>query len=257
MATPDPKSQTLVSQIIVKIRERIVTEGMKEGDRFATEEELAKAHGVSRGIAREAIIHLRAQGILESRQGKGLLVTRTDPLQQLANSLPFFANSDKNLVSIARLRYVLEVGAIELAVLNATEEQTKQLTELANQIEQLCSEGSKLKDVHNLDMAFHSLMLEMTGDPLISGMHGVLSDYFEVVVSRLGSNSEYHESSRHDFIADAICCRDVELARSLLRRHLGGLLSPTQPGLHEAKVNLPMKVNPQIDQCLIVLVPER
>jgi len=227
MATsPNTKTQTLTSQVVNKIRSRIVSEGMQEGDRFATEEELAKTHGVSRGIAREAIIHLRAQGLLESRQGKGLLITRADPLDQLAKSLPFYANSDENLVSIARLRYVLEVGAIEIAVRNATEEQIEQLTELGKQIEQHSSKGSEIKEVHRLDIAFHRLILEMTGDPLISGMHGVLADYFIVVESRLGGTSEYRESyCHHTFIAEAVRRRDIEQARALLRQHLCCLLS--------------------------------
>src|SRR5271170_2703792 len=96
------------TEIAEEVRRTLLSSGLHEGDRLMTEAELAKQYGVSRGIAREAVGRLRALGLLESRQRKGIVVGRSDPVNLVASALPMYHQTAKDLISLARLRYVLE-----------------------------------------------------------------------------------------------------------------------------------------------------
>src|SRR6187455_272607 len=106
-ARPDSRTSRLAEQI----RDRIATAQFSDGDLFMTEAQLAKEYGVSRNIAREAVSQLRGLGILEGRKSKGLLVRRPNPVRLLSHSLTALAQSEDDVDELAKLRYVLEVGA--------------------------------------------------------------------------------------------------------------------------------------------------
>ena len=149
------------------MRSDIIAADLTEGDLFMTESEVTRRYAVSRNIAREAVSQLRGLGILMSRQGKGLLVAHSDPL---ARSLPFYGREPEDLKHLAQWRYVLEMGAVELAVNEATPEQTDRLEALARKYEELGSRDYTEKEDNAVELAFHSLILEMTGNPLIAGI---------------------------------------------------------------------------------------
>jgi DNA-binding FadR family transcriptional regulator len=70
----------------------------------------------------------------------------------------------------------------------------------------------------------------MTGNPLIAGMHRVLSDYFQIAVKSSPHWKKGLQSAawEHRAIADAIARQDIEFARSVLRRHLENALIERQ-----------------------------
>src|SRR5512146_1412235 len=107
---------TQAHELAKKIRQRIQGEQLADGSFFMTEAQLAAEYHVSRTVAREAVSRLQALGILEGRKRKGLLVRRPDPLRLLSTSLPSLVASPDDWRELAQLRYVLEVGAIELAI---------------------------------------------------------------------------------------------------------------------------------------------
>lgn len=115
------------------LRQDILQGNWQPGDFYATEDELVQRHGVTRGVVREAVSRLRALGILTGRKNKGLLIDRPDPVALLEQVAPFFVRTGEDLHQIAGLRYNLLVGAVDAAVANATEEQLKKITELAQE----------------------------------------------------------------------------------------------------------------------------
>jgi GntR family transcriptional regulator, transcriptional repressor for pyruvate dehydrogenase complex len=214
------------SEIADEVRRTLLSSGLHEGDRLMTEAQLAKQYGVSRGIAREAVGRLRALGLLESRQRKGIVVGRSDPVHLVASALPMYHQSAKDLVSLARLRYVLEIGGIELAVRNATADQIRRLRELAGRFAVWRGKLASAAKANELDLAFHRLLLEMTGDPLLAGMHQVLAEYFHLETKAAANRIAVDEVTcwQHTAIVAAVEARDVEQARALLRQHLQGIM---------------------------------
>jgi DNA-binding FadR family transcriptional regulator len=216
-------AQSRTAQLAEQIRRRIAAESLSEGDLFMTEAQLSKEYGVSRNIAREAVSQLRGLGILEGRKSKGLLVRRPNPVQLLSDSLTALAQTEEDVDELTKLRYVLEIGAIELAVNNASEEQVQRLKQLATDYEHAHRNGEGLDREVELELAYHGLILEMTGSKLITGMQQTLAKFF---IKRYGRGSGMPSARRDDMavwqhpaIAAAIGARDLESARAHIRQH--------------------------------------
>ena len=232
MRKKEPNTDTLANSLADQIRREITEKGFQEGDLFMTGDEVAERYGVSRGITREAISQLRVLGALKSRQRKGLLVGRSDPVSLLDHSLPFYGKLPRDLRALEQLRYVLEVGAVELAVANATEEQRQRLIELAGKFrEETLKHDRNEKTIDEIELEFHGLILQMTDSPLISGMHQVLSAYFNKAVDNTTFNPQLaqEQACEHEAIAEGIQRRDLEMARAYLRRHLRWVLADKVP----------------------------
>ncbi len=199
-----------------RLRERIQSSGLADGELFMTESELAEEYGVSRTVAREAVGRLAAIGLLEGRKSKGLVVRRPDPLRLLELGLPSLIDSQRDLSELAMLRYVLEMGAVEPAVRNGTDDQIRRLSELANDMEEVIRDG-KSKQTAEIDIAFHSVLLGMTGSTLVAGMQRVLVRFFassrESVPNEATDNRVIWE---HQELAAAIRDRDANQARAML-----------------------------------------
>ena len=220
------KCTSLASSLADKIRARIVEENLQEGDFFMTEAMLAQEYGVSRNIAREAVSRLRALGLLTSLQRKGLVVACPDPAKLLSQSLPAMGQTETGLEELKKLRYVLEIGAIDLAVANATGEQMERLGSLALEFEQLVRSGGGDKQENQIELAFHSLILEMTGCELVLEMQQVLARFFQLL-SRQSPSPRVNEQAiwQHLELAEAIRERDVDRARTMMRLQYKDLLS--------------------------------
>ncbi len=214
----DAGPATQVGELAQKIRERIQKERLPDGALFMTESQLAAEYGTSRTVTREAVSRLQALGILEGRKRKGLIVRYPDPLRLFQNSLPSLASSPDNWRDLAQLRYALEVGAIELAVRAATDEQIKQLGEIAQELEQAVKKNAASARAIRLDLKFHSLILEMTGSRLIAGMQQVLVEFFRTTPRTKPSAASKHRICwEHRELFEAIRDRDVERARTMIR----------------------------------------
>jgi DNA-binding FadR family transcriptional regulator len=217
-------SETLVDQLTARIRRRIQTGKYVDGDLFMTEAQLAAEYDVSRTVAREAVSRLSALGIVEGRQRKGLVVRRPDPLRLFSESLPSLSSTD-DLRELGQLRYVLEVGAVELSVRNATDDQIARLGTIVEAMSEVLrgTPGGKAmgKRFVALDLQFHGLLLEMTGSTLVAGMQQVLVRFFAAVpyVDPDATSTErilWEHAELHAAIRD----RDVERARGMIRSQL-------------------------------------
>jgi len=205
-------------QLARKIRERIQGEQVPDGTFFMTEAQIAQEYGASRTVTREALSRLQALGILEGRKRKGLVVRRPDPLRLLARSLPSLVASPDDWRDLAQLRYALEVGAIELAVRAATDEQIERLGQIEQEFEQALQEDTSSARTVELDVAFHAQILQMTGSRLIAGMQQVLVQFFQMS-PRAESTPVSAEriTWEHRELFHAIRDRDVERARAMIR----------------------------------------
>jgi DNA-binding FadR family transcriptional regulator len=220
-------SESLTNELAERLRQRIQAESLADGELFMTEAQLAEEYEVSRTVAREAVSRLRALGILEGRQRKGLVVRRPDPLRLLASSLPSLADSDRDFRELQKLRYVLEVGAIELAVRNATDEQIDELEGIADGMEQAIRADVLGDRAIGLDLSFHALVLRMTGSSLIAGLQQVLVEYFRCA-GRRGSTSNGDADRiiwEHRELLAAIRVRDAEHSRAMIRVQFRDLLT--------------------------------
>jgi len=230
MSNTEPNTNTLANNLADQIRMDIEQQDLAEGTLFMTGDEVAARYGVSRGIAREAISQLRALGMLKSRQGKGLLIGRSDLVGLFERGLPFYGNMPEDVHVLAQLRYVLEIGSVDLAVTNGSEAQIRELGELAQEYQRQAAQSVPgERGLDTVEYAFHSLILKMTGNPIVHGMHTVLSEYFEKSIARNPRPSFTDPGIgewawEHAAIASGFRDRDREATRAYLRRHLRPLV---------------------------------
>lgn len=220
---------SLTMNLSERIRHRIQSGEFNDGDFFITEAELADEYNVSRRITREAVNRLCALGLLESRKRKGLIVRHPDPVEVWANCLPSLARSQEKLAELAQFRYALEVGAVELAIKNASQGQIDQLTTLAEEFKRVARNKTDRKSRVELERQFHGLILEMSGSSLIFDMQKLLSALFENSYPARNSpilDDDVNERIiwQHFELVSAIQDRDIERARSVMRSHLKYLL---------------------------------
>jgi DNA-binding FadR family transcriptional regulator len=204
-----------------------------------TEAQLAAEYGTSRTVTREAVSRLQALGILEGRKRKGLIVRCPDPLRLFQNSLPSLVTSPDDWRDLAQLRYAIEVGAIELAIRGATDEQIERLAQIEQELEQAVQEDIQSARTIELDVKFHSLILEMTGSRLIAGMQQVLVQFFQTMPrSILSSASAERICWEHRELLDAIRDRDIERARAMIRVQIRATLDASNGALSDRSLTV-------------------
>ena len=139
-----------------------------------------------------------------------------------------------SLIGVRKLRYVLEMGAIELAVRNATDEQVARLGELANELEESirCATHDTTAD---LDVAFHSVLLQMTGSTLVAGMQRVLVQFFESAQHRWtpGEGTDERVIWEHQELAAAMRDRDLNQARAMIQMQARAWMVVAEPSDEE------------------------
>lgn len=230
---------TQVRELAQKIRHRIQTERLPDGSFFMTEAQLAAEYGTSRTVTREAVSRLQALGILEGRKRKGLIVRCPDPLRLFQNSLPSMVTSPDDWKDLAQLRYAIEVGAIELAIRGATDEQIERLTQIEQELEQAVQEDMQSARTIELDVKFHSMILEMTGSRLIAGMQQVLVQFFQTMPrSFLSSASAERICWEHRELLDAIRDRDIERSRAMIRVQIRATLDASNEALSDRSLTV-------------------
>src|SRR5262245_51229410 len=75
---PLPRAPSRASELVDRLASEILAHRIEPGARLPTEQAMMAAFGVSRTVVREAVAALRAEGLVETRQGVGAFVNR-DP----------------------------------------------------------------------------------------------------------------------------------------------------------------------------------
>ena len=232
MDKPLLDSESLADSLAARVHADIIAEGLREGEFFMTAEQLADRYAVSRSVAREAICQLTALGVLTSRQRKGILVARPDPVELTARLLPLYCrdSGEAGLRSLAQFRFALELGAVDLAVAHATPDQLDRFEALAHEFDAVASAQGHSSNADDVDMRLHATLLEMTANPLIHGMHRVVAEYFRVSTQFPSPEDATKAIREHYMILETLRQRDVESVRTLLRLHLQNTIASNPNG---------------------------
>lgn len=219
----------MTEQTVLALEEMLAASGARPGDRFAAEAELEKKLGVSRVVVREAVSRLRALGILQSRRGLGLIVSKPNPVALFGQVITGYATNAMDMVHLGELRYSLEIGAVELVAARATSEQLVRLSELAEEFAACGRPAPSSRVADDVEMDFHKTILESAHNPILADMHHVLAVFFlrspREVERHFVDEANERTIWQHREIAAALRARHVERARALLGSHLAHLIS--------------------------------
>ena len=224
-SAPPKKHRNLAQGVVAYISESILNGKHEPGDKLPTESEIMRIQGVSRTVVREAISHLQAAGLVETRHGIGTFVLAPAPAQVLGID-PATVITVRDVLAILELRISLETEACGLAASRRSEAQLQQLRSALDAFQANARAGS---DTVPADVQFHLLIAQCSGNRYF---HDILSHLGTNIIPRARLNSAklaqddpavYMERMifEHEDIFNAIARKDPELARATMRTHLG------------------------------------
>lgn len=194
------------------------------GERLPTEASLSELFGVSRGVIREAIVRLKSEGLIETRQGSGAFVLSTDGPQAFRIDPAMLVHS-RELGPVFELRIELEASAAALAARRRTRRHVTRMRQSLAEIGELIERGEWGLDP---DYGFHIEIAEAAGNAYLRDLlHYVTRRITHSVALRRRSDPPtpavlrgvHHE---HEEVLAAIADRDPERAGREIRSHLEG-----------------------------------
>jgi DNA-binding FadR family transcriptional regulator len=205
---------------------RAIVTGRFERQPFPTEAELAKQHGVSRSVTREAVKMLTAKGLLSARPRQGTMVQPTatwnlfdtDVLRWLLER----QFSVELLKQFNQLRVAIEPEAAALAARFASEDDRQRIGE---GLERMKAAEKGMDDTLEADIAFHVAILRGSGNPFYAQFRDVVTTALRTSI-RFTNRLKGHSASvaDHAAVRDAILARDPEAARVAMRALIGDVL---------------------------------
>lgn len=212
--------RSLSTEVLARLRQHVLTQRLKPGDRLPTERDLAAELGVSRGTVREALKVLEVIGAVARCPRRGAVLQPVDfgVLAEVSRFLMVRTAADFNEVFVARR--VLETSAIPLAVAHASPEHFRRM-EAANQLmeAEIEAAGTPLDG----DMAFHRVLLAAANNSFIEQFGEIIQEFFRDPRARMFMDDRTARQviDEHRQVAAAIRAGDVAGAQQVLEVHLG------------------------------------
>jgi GntR family transcriptional regulator, transcriptional repressor for pyruvate dehydrogenase complex len=215
------RKDTLSSQVIRYLLDRIAREGLQTGDPAPSEVEVAQDLKVSRGTVREAYRSLAALGILEIESGKRPRVRGLDA-SGLTQIIGFALRAAHvNASQVVQLRRAVEIEAARLAAQYGTEAQFDRLRECVAEMSEAGTDHARMIAA---DVALHITLAEATQNPMftlmIKGLRGPLEESMAEGLRGQRTREEFLEVPRaHKALVQRICARDSDGAAQAMARH--------------------------------------
>ncbi|MDP2132145.1 MAG: FadR/GntR family transcriptional regulator [Sulfuritalea sp.] len=164
----------LSEEVSGELQRRIARGELKPGDRLPTEKALGDAFGVSRAVVREAIARLKADGLIETRQGSGAFIVEAPK----AINLRFWQGAGpelEELHDIFELRAMVEGAVAELA---AQRRDANDLLLMAEHLQAMDDAMAGGHDGTEADDNFHIAMAKATHNAYIGQLVEFLGRHF-------------------------------------------------------------------------------
>ena len=199
--------------------------------------ELARQLGISRPVVREAIAYLKADGLVESRHGRGLFVNRQETLRLRLGEIDA---SEKTILEFLELRRGLEVEAAQLAAMRHT---AHDLVKMEAAIAALNAADEAGQESAQHDLAFHLAIADAARNPLIRRVLQFVSKPLLASIQNMRAKDQgaakriEKRRADHDRILERIKARKAAEAGEAMRRHIdeayGHYAALVPPGVPE------------------------
>lgn len=217
-------SQSLSSQAVQDIVDRIAAGDLKDGEALPPEAELAAELGISRLTMREAVRVLKDRGVLRVVHGRGTYVASIDEWTDLPTIIEVLGKTTaprqlgEQLIEVRRM---IEVGACGLAAANRTDADLVAMRAHLDEFDAALESGD-VEAALMSDIAFHSDVVAASANPFLQTIMTVLES--PLMRSRRATTAipEVRERARehHRTIFAAIEAGDASAAKNAMRAHM-------------------------------------
>ncbi|MBE3595778.1 MAG: FadR family transcriptional regulator [Hydrogenibacillus sp.] len=210
---------SLYLAIVEQLESYIMSEQLQPGDRLPPERDLAETLGVSRTTVRQALAVLEAKGLIESHIGSGTYARRRSPEFAVARLAHLLDHARVRLTEALEVRSLLEPEVARLAAERGSDDEIRQLTELA---EQMSAKQGDLDSWLAQDSAFHQAVAR-------AAKNRIVLTILEVIHNAIGETRRLSLSAPegvsistadHLAIAQAIAARDGKAAQAAMAAHM-------------------------------------
>ncbi len=205
---------------------RAIVIGRYSEQAFPTEAELAKQHGVSRSVTREAVKMLTAKGLLSARPRQGTVVQPTSSWNLFDTDVLRWLLERQFSVELLKqfnqLRVAIEPEAAALAARFA---QPDDLLQIDEGLERMAVAEKGHDDTLEADIAFHVAVLRASGNPFYAQFRDVVTTALRTSI-RFTNRVKGRTASvaDHRAVRDAIVAGDPDGARSAMRNIIADVL---------------------------------
>jgi DNA-binding FadR family transcriptional regulator len=217
--------RNLTYSMLDALGREIVTGGY-DGRRFPTEAELAREHGVSRSVTREAVKMLTAKGLLTARPRKGTTVQPGSSWNLFdADVLRWLLErkfSLELLRQFSELRIAIEPAAAALAAQAAD---AAAVEAIRAGYEQMEAAEAGADDSLDADIAFHIAVLNGSANPFYMQFRDVVTTALQTSI-RFTNRFQGRTASlpAHHAVLAAITSRDAQGAHDAMRQIIADVM---------------------------------
>lgn len=221
---PPKVRQNLTEKVVFALRERIQKGQLDAGAKLPTEQQLIVEFSVSRTVIREAISALKADKLVESRQGAGVFVLAASAKEETFAFLQENLKTISSVIEALELRAAVEVGAAELAAQRCSPAQEAALYAKFNCFQEKVMSG-EVSEAE--DFAFHIAIAKATNNQKFIDFLTLLgrntiprSDLRLKANLQRDPDLEQQILNEHKMILEAISARDPKRASQAMHQHL-------------------------------------
>lgn len=209
----------LADKLYETFRQMIDAGEWASGTRVPPETDLAQAQGVSRPVIREALIRLKADGLIGSRGGAGNYVLSAETVEDLGYR-PIENVAD--LIQVFEFRYSVESDIAALAALRW--EDMSEIRAMATAIGNSPSEDM----FGDADFRFHMALAKASRNAMFQSTLNMLRRQIVFGMRLVGEFGQSRSATRldtvldeHEAIVTAVASRDPTAAQTAMAAHIG------------------------------------
>ena len=210
---------TLPEQVAQKIESMILSDVPEFAGKLPSEQSLATAFSVSRTVIREAMVILRARGLILKTNGTNAKICDR-PSVNLENMLKLMVRM-QNITprEIYEVRCALETMAVGLAASKHTADDVKCLEALVREMKKNRDNVPLRTDA---DLKFHRKIIAMSGNIFLISLSDSLFTLLTPIVREVLENFGVTDDAvvMHNRVIDAIRKSDPDAAADAMRIHL-------------------------------------
>lgn len=201
------ESASIPIQVAGGLRNLILSGQLRPGERVI-EWKIARQLGIGQPTAREALLILEGEGLLQRHPNRGCTVTRL---------------SLKEIDQIYRVRIELEPLAAELAIENAANWDPNVLSSAVERLAQSAKSGD-IEEWHRRDLEFHQALWRLADNPFLEKALSQISVPFfafaELVFMQSQPRDLAQQADQHVAVVSAILSGNRQQARRVTRQVL-------------------------------------
>ncbi len=227
--SPEPfrkveRVDVLSNRVAEMLLERVLIGDLLPGEELASERDLSEQFGVSRTVVREAIRSLAGKGVIDARGGRRARIGLVGRDHVIESMQLFIRGLNPELGGISytkvhEVRKVIELSVVELAAKRASARDLERLRDVYDQMQRA---EINLTVLAALDVEFHRMIAEMTGNELflivLDSIGGVLTEIRRTTLEFPGRPESAFVS--HGAILAALESGDALMARRAMQKHL-------------------------------------